>query len=183
MISGIWLLKCSILLPTNIEKRKREYRETCDTSSSKRTNIQTKDLIQHDDLELCNVDYVSSNVKSSHFGAMPFEDNEAVIKIIIEGRSPTMRHVSRTHRVALHWLFDRSNMDPKIEIKNVDTKNQLAHMLTKGCFTRDEWDHLLRLLNSMNFSMSSCSQFLSNRKQSVMSKRAQESTSEERSAI
>ena len=30
-----------------------------------------------------------------------FEDNEAVIKMIIQGRRPTMRHVSRTHRVAL----------------------------------------------------------------------------------
>ena len=33
--------------------------------------------------------------------------NEAVIKMIIKGRSPTMRHVSRTHRVSLDWLFDR----------------------------------------------------------------------------
>ena len=24
-----------------------------------------------------------------------------------------MRHVSRTHRVALEWLFDRINLDPK----------------------------------------------------------------------
>ena len=30
-----------------------------------------------------------------------FEDNEAVIKMIFKGRSPTMRHVSRTHRVVL----------------------------------------------------------------------------------
>ena len=45
-----------------------------------------------------------------------FEDNEAVIKMIIKGRSPTMRHVSRTHRVALDWLFDRVNLDhPKFE--------------------------------------------------------------------
>ena len=42
-----------------------------------------------------------------------FEDNEAVIKMIIKGRSPTMRHVSRTHRVALDWLFDPINLDPK----------------------------------------------------------------------
>ena len=54
------------------------------------------------------------------------EDNEAVIKMIIKGRSPTMRHVSRTHRVALDWLFDRINLDPKIQIKYIDTKNQLA---------------------------------------------------------
>ena len=50
-----------------------------------------------------------------------FEDNEAVIKMIIKGRCPTMRQVSRTHRVALDWLFDRMNLDSKIEIRYVDT--------------------------------------------------------------
>ena len=57
--------------------------------------------------------------------------------MIIRGRSPTMRHVSRTHRVALDWLFDRINLDPKIQIKYIDTKHQLADMLTKGDLTRD----------------------------------------------
>ena len=54
-----------------------------------------------DDLD--NVDFIPSNVQSSHQEALlyVFEDNEAVIKMIIKGRSPTMRHVSRTHRVAL----------------------------------------------------------------------------------
>ena len=42
-----------------------------------------------------------------------FEDSEAVIKII-KGRSATMRHVSRTRRDALDWLFDRINLDTKI---------------------------------------------------------------------
>ena len=46
-----------------------------------------------------------------------------------------------------HWLFDRIILDPKIQIKYVDTKNQLADILTKGSVTRDEWDHLLRLFN------------------------------------
>ena len=77
--------------------------------------------------DLDNVDFVSSNVNSSHQEAIlyVFEDNEAVIKMIINGRSPTMRHVSRTHRVALDWLFDRINLDTKIQIKYIDTKNQL----------------------------------------------------------
>ena len=46
-----------------------------------------------------------------------------------------MRHVSRTHRVALDWLFDRINPDPKIQIKYIDNKSQLADILTKGNFT------------------------------------------------
>ena len=97
--------------------------------------------------DLNNVDFISSNVNSSRMKALLyiFEDNKAVIKMIIQGRSPAMRHVSRTHRVALDWLFDRINLDPKIQIKHIDTKNQLADILTKGNFTRDEWNHLLCL--------------------------------------
>ena len=55
-----------------------------------------------------DIDSVPSNVQSARQEALlyVFEDNEAVIKMIIKGRSPTMRHVSRTHRVALDWLFD-----------------------------------------------------------------------------
>ena len=80
-------------------------------------------------LELCNVDYVSSNEM-----LYIFEENEAVIKMIIKGRSPTMRHVSPTHRVALDWIFDRINLDPKIQIKLVDTKKPTRRHTDKGQF-------------------------------------------------
>ena len=101
-----------------------------------------------------------------------FEDNEAVIKMIIKGRSLTMRHVSRTHRVALDWLFDRNNLDPKIQIKYIDTKNHIADILTKENFTRDEWNHLLCLFNICHFSSTNRSE--------VMSKRTQKNAGEER---
>ena len=121
-----------------------------------------------------NIDSVPSNVQFSRQEALlyVFEDNEAVSKMIKKGRSPTMRHVSRTHRVALDWLFDRINLDPKIQIKCIDSKNQLADILTKGNFTRDEWDHLLCLFNISHFSSTKCSE--------VMSKRTKEDAGEER---
>ena len=74
--------------------------------------------------QLSNVDHVHTNTHSSQGESQLyiFEDSEAVIKKIVKGRSPTMRLVSRYHRVALHWLFDRSNLEPKIQIKYVDTK-------------------------------------------------------------
>ena len=105
-----------------------------------------------DDLD--NVNFIFSDVNPSPKEALLyiFEDNEAVIKMIIKGRSLTMRHVSRTHRVALDWLFDRINLDPKIQIKYIDTKNQRADILTKGNFTRDECNHLLCLFNISHFS-------------------------------
>ena len=99
----------------------------------------------------------------------------------IKGRSPTMRHVSRTQRVALDWLFDRINVDPKIQLRYIDTKHQLADILTNGNFTRDEWNNLLLLFNishvsslccAQNFSLISCFK--------TMAKRVQEHKGEER---
>ena len=121
-----------------------------------------------------DIDSVPSNVQSARQEALlyVFEDHEAVIKMIIKGRSPTMRHVSRTHRVALVWLFDRINLDSKIQIKYIDTKNQLADILTKGNFTRDEWNHLLSLFNISHFSSTVCS--------AAMAKRIQQESGEER---
>ena len=83
-----------------------------------------------------------------------------------------MRHDSRTHRVVLDWLFDRISLDPTIQIKYIDTKNQLADMLTKGNFTRDEWNHLLNLFNISHFSSTACI--------AAMAKRAQQESGEER---
>ena len=61
---------------------------------------------------------------------------------------------------------------PKIQIKCIDTKHQRADILTKGNFTRDEWNHLLCLFNISHFSAAVCSQ--------VMSKRTQKESGEER---
>ena len=121
-----------------------------------------------------DIDLVPSNVQSANREASlhVFEDNEAVIKMIMKGRSPTMRHVSRTHGVALDWLFDRINLDTKIQIKYIDTKNQLADILTKGNFTRDEWNHLLTLFNISHFSSTACI--------AAMAKRAQQDSGEGR---
>ena len=121
-----------------------------------------------------DIDSVPSNVQSARQEALlyVFEDNEAVIKMIIKGRSPTMRHVSRTHRVALDWLSDRINLDSKIQIKYIDTKNQLTDILTKGNFTRDEWNHLLCLFNISHFRSTACI--------AAMAKRSQQESGEER---
>ena len=77
-----------------------------------------------------------------------------------------------TDRVALDWLFDRINLDPKIQIKYIDTTNQLADILTKGSFTRDEWNRLLCLFIISHFSPTVCS--------AAMAKRSQQDSGEER---
>ena len=119
-----------------------------------RSQIPTK----HINLDLTNVDHVPSSGTHSGSNAMlfVFEDNEAVFKLTIKGRSPTLRHVSRTHRVALDWLFDRINLDSKIQIRYIDTKHQLADILTKSNFTCEELNNLLHLFNISHFSSTCC---------------------------
>ena len=125
----------------------------------------------------------TNKLKASLFCPMLYilEDNEAVIKMIIKGWSPTMRHVSRTHRVALDWLFDRINLDPRFRTRYIDTKRQVADILTQGNFTRDERNNLLHLFNishfssacfTNNFSLISCPK--------QMAKRVKEQKEEER---
>ena len=62
-----------------------------------------------------DINTVPSNVQFSRQEALlyVFEDNEAVITMTIKGRSPTMRHVSKSHRVAFVCLFDRINLDSR----------------------------------------------------------------------
>ena len=136
----------------------------------------------HTNLDLHNIDHVPSNRTHSGCNAMlfAFEDNEAVIEII-KGRNPTMRHVSRTHRVALEWLFDRINLDSVIQIRYIDTKHQFADILTKGNFTRDEWNNLLHLFTNSHVSSICCakkSRLISCAK--TMAKRMQEQKEKER---
>ena len=66
--------------------------------------------------QLGQVYHVPANTRISHGEPKLyiFEDSEAVVKMIIKERSPTMRHLSSTHRVALDRLFDRNKLEPMI---------------------------------------------------------------------
>ena len=136
-------------------------REICHPSHAIHKRKQSQRLIN----DLDNVDFISSNVNSSRQEALlyVFEDNEAV-NMIFNGRNPTLRHISRTHRVALDLI--ESIWTPKSKSDTFDTKNQLADILT------NEWDHLLCLFNISHVGSSECSE--------VMSKRTQKDSGEER---
>ena len=83
----------------------------------------------------------------------------------IKDRSPPMRHVSRPHRVAIDGLFDR----PQNRIRWY--QKHLVDNLTKGSFTREDWNHLLRLFNIINISKFSSGHFSPITAPQTMSKR------------
>ena len=101
-----------------------------------KSNNHNPNPIKHTHVIPTNIVHIPSNTKNSDPGAMlhVFKDNEAAIKTTIKGRSPTLRHVSRTHRVVLEWLFDRINLDSKIQIKYIDTKKPTRRHADQGKF-------------------------------------------------
>ena len=76
-----------------------------------------------------------------------------------------------TELLLIHCLIE-SIWTPKYNSNTLTPKTQLADILTKGNFTRDEWNHLFCLFNISHFSSASCLQ--------VRSKRTQKDSGEER---
>ena len=98
-------------VPNKIEQPKEELRGN--PLQAAKPNMHNPIQFKHTNVIPTNTDHIPPNTTHSGSSAMlyVFEDNEAVINVIIKGRSPRMRHVSRTHRVALDWWFDRINLD------------------------------------------------------------------------
>ena len=156
-IFGVWLLKFYTLHQITLQALGDQWRRhSVKHVPLKRTRKQSN---KSADVGLIAVDYVTPNAKLSRHNALLQIFEDAVINMIIRGRSLTMGHESRTHSDAFDWLFDRINLHPKIEIKNVDTRNQHVDMLTEGTFTRNDWDHLIRLFNNVINSPFSRSHF------------------------
>ena len=94
------------------------------------------------------VDWVPPSLPSLRYNTRLIfvQDNDAVIKMVIKARAPMLKHVSRTHRIDLDWLFERISQDPAIFGRYIHTKLQIADMLTKGNFSAEQWQLLCTLL-------------------------------------
>ena len=74
-----------------------------------------------------------------------YQTIKAAIKIVVKSRHPSARHVTRTHRVDLDWLFEPVNHDSTISVKYNNTKDQIADRLTKGRFAVQQWTTLIHV--------------------------------------
>ena len=153
-----------------------------DPSAIVKPNMHNSIPVKHTNVIPTNIDHIPSNTTHSGPSAMlyVFEDNEAVIKMISKGRSPTMRHVSRTHRVSLDWLY----LDPKIPKSVTLTPNTNSQTCwLKGIQTRDEWNNLFHLLTISYFSSTWCTKNFSLISYSTMAKRMHDQEEEEERVV
>ena len=112
---NLWDLVIEIFhsVPNKIEQPKEELQGN--PLQATKPNVHNPIQFKHTNVIPTNIDHIPSNTTHSGVSAMlyVFEDNEAVIKMIIKSRSPTMRHVSRTHRVALDCCLTGLLCTPK----------------------------------------------------------------------
>ena len=74
----------------------------------------------------------------------------------MKAQSPTMSHVSRTHRVNLDMLFDGINLDPGIQIKYRNTSKPIADILTKWRSCDAKYSHFSALFSSGRIHKRKC---------------------------
>ena len=72
------------------------------------------------------------------------EDNEAVIKIIKKCRSVALRHLPRTHRIDVTWLFEVCGAE-EVKLRHVGTDEQVADLMTKAFTSPEKWRSLLEI--------------------------------------
>ena len=132
------------------------------SASGKRNSL----VLSVDSLSVVLLDKTFQRAHSQPGRLFIFEDNGAVFLMAIERRNPNWKRVSRTHRVDLDRLFERTNVDHSISIRYVNTTEQLAHNLTLGASTTILVKSLMRLVDidpppkldfNRSISESSCS--------------------------
>ena len=78
------------------------------------------------------------------------EDNTATIQIMLTGKTPMLRHLSRTHGVNLQWVHERLTgrvpSDSALSVSYCKTHDQCADILTKDFQSYPKWRHALYLL-------------------------------------
>ena len=58
-------------------------------------------------------------------------DNQSMLHILKTGRNPTMRHLSRTHRVGATWLYEQ-HIRGDFELACVSIDGMAADIFTKS---------------------------------------------------
>ena len=74
-----------------------------------------------------------------------WEDNQACIQILTTGKTQSMSHLSRTHKICLGWVLERYK-DGTVKLLYCDTNKQAADIFTKAFTSGEKWGSLLRLI-------------------------------------
>ena len=167
----LWDLIVAVLHGSTYQSN-QEQRDPCTNQREVRAvphTIHNRKQSQRVINDLDNVDFISSNVQF-------FASRSFVVYLWRQRSSDQDEYkwdmVPEPTEMLLIGFSKESIWTPKSKSNSLTPKKQIADILTKGNFTRDEWNHLLYLFHISHFSSIKCSE--------VMSKRTQKDSGEER---
>ena len=77
-----------------------------------------------------------------------YEDNQATIRMLETGKNPTLRHLGRTHKVDLAWMFEQFSREV-FDLRYCTSEEQAADIFTKHFVNPDKWKQVTRLIGHM----------------------------------
>ena len=78
-----------------------------------------------------------------------YEDNQATIRMLESGKNPTLRHLGRTHKVDLAWLFEAFKGE-RYDLRYCTSEEQAADIFTKHFSNPDKFAHACRMIGHIN---------------------------------
>ncbi len=61
------------------------------------------------------------------------------------GRAPTLRHITRTHRVSVAWIHERVS-SPDLNLRDCVSEVMAVDIVTKHFFSREKWVSVCELI-------------------------------------
>jgi hypothetical protein len=80
-----------------------------------------------------------------------YEDNQATIRMLESGKNPTLRHLGRTHKVDLAWLFEAFKGE-RYDLRYCTSEEQAADIFTKHFSNPDKFAHACRMIGHIKKS-------------------------------
>ena len=121
----------------------RSARQTCVSHSTPEAEIVAADtalrLVGLPSLDLWDL------VRGELASLVLCEDNAATI-LVCESRKSSVRHLGRTHKVQIAWLYERFTSDPQLTICKEVSAWQRANMFTKPFRDAPKWQWVRRLI-------------------------------------
>ena len=75
-----------------------------------------------------------------------FEDSQSTIAVLEKGNSQKLAHISRTHRVNLHWISEVLKSED-VAMAYIRSADQTADIFTKSFLVPQVWKDLCALIN------------------------------------
>ena len=91
-------------------------------------------------------DYMVSLFPPKSIRGIFVEDNQATIRILENGKSPSFRHTDKTQRINLSWLSEQYKRG-WYDLTYGPSKMQVADILTKPFTNAEKWRFALALMS------------------------------------